>query len=131
VIDRPHLLSLTLAVDASAPEVVRAAISSLGMLSPDLRDDLLLVAAELVSNVVTHAGLSAGDSLDIAIEDRELCVRLEVGDGGQGFSIDLVTKARREPDARTLGLFIVEQLSDQWGVLRDGRFVVWAEFSKV
>jgi anti-sigma regulatory factor (Ser/Thr protein kinase) len=98
-----------------------------GQLSAARRQDVVLLAGELVANSVVHAN---GD------ESRRILLELVVGpdvvsvavtDGGS-LSVPTV-----RPRSATLeagrGLFLVEQLSDRWGITRDGtrRTRVWFE----
>jgi PAS domain S-box-containing protein len=107
-------------VPASVPEarrLVRDLLRSVG------RDDLEDVAALLVSEIVTNALLHAGTPINVAarLEDRRL--RVEVRDG----SVHLPVPRRYASTAGTgRGLLMVEQLVDDWGVLRhaDGK-TVW------
>ena len=53
-------------------------------------------------------------------------VRLEVRDRGPGFDFEPGTPSTRQLGGR--GLFLVEQLADRWGCVREeGAFLVWAE----
>ena len=86
--------------------------------------DAELVATELVTNSVRHAGLSASDVLKVrASADGEL-LHLEVEDAGR-----VGRPRRRIPDGVSggIGLNIVHSLALDWGVRRDGRTTVWAE----
>jgi PAS domain S-box-containing protein len=107
-------------VPASVPEarrLVRDLLRSVG------RDDLEDAAALLVSEIVTNALLHAGTPINVAakLEDRQL--RVEVRDG----SVHLPVPRRYASTAGTgRGLLMVEQMVDDWGVLRhaDGK-TVW------
>lgn len=86
-------------------------------------DDVTLVLSELVTNSVIH-GNPSGD-IDFRLEVGN-SIRVEVTDQGGGFD----TRARPE-GKNGLGLVLVERLSEDWGVTRDGDgFTVWAELPK-
>lgn len=111
-------------VPASVPEarrLVRDMLVSVG------REDLEDTASLLVSEIVTNALLHAGTPIEVAarLEGRQL--RVEVGDG----SLHLPVPRRYASTAGTgRGLLMVEQLVDDWGVLRhpDGK-TVWFTLS--
>jgi anti-sigma regulatory factor (Ser/Thr protein kinase) len=128
--DSDRGLFLTLPVTAGAPSLAQDAVGGLGGLSEEMLSDLRLVVGELVSNVIEHAGLSAQDVLSVAVEEGETQVTVKVGDPGSGFTLDHARDTRRRPDTRALGLFIVEQFSERWGIDRGDEFTVWAEIGK-
>lgn len=111
-------------VPASVPEarrLVRDLLAAVG------REDLEDTAALLVSEIVTNALLHAGTPIQVAarLEGRHL--RVEVGDG----SVHLPVPRRYASTAGTgRGLLMVEQLVDDWGVVRhsDGK-TVWFTLS--
>ncbi len=107
-------------VPASVPEARRLVCDLLRSVG---REDLEDSAALLVSEIVTNALLHAGTPINVAarFEDRRL--RVEVRDG----SVHLPVPRRYASTAGTgRGLLMVEQLVDDWGVLRhaDGK-TVW------
>ena len=107
-------------VPSSVPEarrLVRDLLRSAG------RDDLEDVAALLVSEIVTNALLHAGTPINVAARLEEGLLRVDVRDG----SVHLPVPRRYASTAGTgRGLLMVEQLVDDWGVLRhaDGK-TVW------
>lgn len=107
-------------VPSSVPEarrLVRDLLRSVG------RDDLEDAAALLVSEIVTNALLHAGTPINVAARLEEGRLRVEVRDG----SVHLPVPRRYASTAGTgRGLLMVEQLVDDWGVLRhaDGK-TVW------
>jgi anti-sigma regulatory factor (Ser/Thr protein kinase) len=82
-----------------------------------------LIASELVTNVVRHAGTAC--RLVLAQNDRFL--RIEVVDFGAGVAV------RRNPrvdDVSGRGLLLVEAMADQWGAAHDGEeHRVWCEIA--
>jgi anti-sigma regulatory factor (Ser/Thr protein kinase) len=129
VVDRFNLLALTLPVTDGALELVLGAIGALDGLAPEVRHDLALVTRELVANVVDHAGHLDGDEMTVSVTQDETRLLLEVGDHGPGFTVQQAAENRRDAQARQLGLFIVDQFSDGWGVRQDIGFTVWAEIA--
>ena len=107
-----------------APRQARRHVEAL---RPDLRPSVVettqLLVTELVTNSVRHAG---ADAVDLAVSVDPARVRVDVTNAGTPFE-----PARREeaeePDPGW-GLFLVEELSDAWGVQREaGRQRVWFE----
>jgi anti-sigma regulatory factor (Ser/Thr protein kinase) len=92
---------------------------------PDLMEDVRLLVSELVTNSVRHSHSPNGDpvGLEVLIDSRG--VRVEVLDGGAGFSPRPRDPARAEPGG--WGLFLVEKLADRWGVVRNHFTRVWFE----
>jgi anti-sigma regulatory factor (Ser/Thr protein kinase) len=97
-----------------APGEARRVVATLA-LPEGLRDDLRIVVSELVANSVLHAGVVAGDPIEVHLagDDRRVCV--SVRDGGPGFSSKpLATNGRPPTGGR--GLAIVAALSEGWAV---------------
>jgi anti-sigma regulatory factor (Ser/Thr protein kinase) len=112
------------------PEGVTKARCELGELPlPDAtREKLALVVSELVTNAVVHAGLTDADCVTLQVTCRADRARVVVHDGGAGFAAPPKPKrqGRFAPGGR--GLFIVDALSDAWGVERDDEgCTVWCE----
>lgn len=116
--------SLLLDREATAPAEARdwlsEALSDPDVLAPPARADLLVMASELVTNVIAHT--RSRPRLAVTCEDDE--VRVEVSDDDPGV-----------PEVRSLepgriggnGLRIVDAWSRRWGVERhpdDGK-TVW------
>lgn len=84
-----------------------------------LRDDILLVASELASNVIVHARTD----FVVQVTSEAGRIRIEVWNGS---SIIPAVKLLRDSG---YGLRVVEALSDRWGVESvDTGKAVWAEF---
>jgi anti-sigma regulatory factor (Ser/Thr protein kinase) len=80
------------------------------------REDAALMVSELVTNAVVH-GVGA---ISLRIDDEPEAVRVEVADEG-----NVALEPSPEPGAHGgWGLRIVEQLSDEWGIL-EGSTKVW------
>lgn len=116
-------LPATTHAPARAREAVReaAAATSVGA---DGRWRAEMIVTELVSNAVRHG---PGGPVELAIEAGGNGVRGEVADPGPGIHHhDLDRRRATEEGGR--GLFLVDALSDSWGLSAD-RSRVWFEIS--
>lgn len=109
------------------PQSVRAARRALeeleGRFPKDRLYDASLCLSELVTNAVQHPG--AGGELELRVAVAEERLRVEVADDGAGFDPGPASPG----DERGWGLFIVDNLSDEWGVEPGERTVVWFEIA--
>jgi anti-sigma regulatory factor (Ser/Thr protein kinase) len=89
-------------------------------------DDVRLLLTELITNALRHADMSPGDEIGVKAEVLDGTVRIEVSDPGRNGPVQV-----RAPGARGggYGLFLVDRLTSQWGVDRQGGTTVWAELS--
>jgi anti-sigma regulatory factor (Ser/Thr protein kinase) len=110
-------LRLRLRADPDAPAAARRALRALPL--GEHADDVLLLASELVSNAVRHAGLEPGDAIELAATSDGLHARVEVRDHGPGFT----PSGSRDG----FGLHIVAGAASDWGVELDGATCVWFE----
>jgi anti-sigma regulatory factor (Ser/Thr protein kinase) len=120
---RPDL-SFELAGGPYAVTAARLALSDLDAhLDASVAFDVRLLVSELVTNSVKHARVSEGDSimLDVRFDPRGM-VRVEVRDSGGGFERPHTPPA--DDAGEGWGLYLVEQLADDWGVDR-GQQMVW------
>lgn len=114
----------------SRPEAVSAARQALSGLDAVLDAgafyDASLCVSELVTNAVLHAdiGSDAELRLDVVL-DAEDRLRVEVTDTGRGFTPPPPSAG----DDSGWGLFLVDRLSDRWGVDSDAGTCVWFEMS--
>lgn len=109
----------------TVPEATRAARRALigGGLDPDLEHTTCLLASELITNAVRHAGAHGNILLRARLGDG--FARVEVRDGGPGFDPAL------RHEVAGFGLRLVDRLSQQWGVERDGGgCLVWFEIDR-
>jgi anti-sigma regulatory factor (Ser/Thr protein kinase) len=120
-----HDLSRTLRAQPQAAAEARRAVATLP-LPERRRDTLSLIASELVTNSVLHAGVTAQDLLDLHVDHGGPQVRIAVHDGGPGF-----TPPGSDADPLAVGgrgLVIAAALSDSWGVDCDERgCTVWCD----
>jgi anti-sigma regulatory factor (Ser/Thr protein kinase) len=89
-------------------------------------EDVRLLLTELVTNALRHSKASPGDEIGVTAEVHDGTVRIEVTDPGRNGAV-----TPREPGSQDggYGLFLVERLTDRWGVDRREGTTVWAELS--
>ncbi|WP_443079079.1 ATP-binding protein [Streptomyces sp. NBC_01498] len=102
---------------ASRPENAFAARRLTGIvmlhqwsLPPQMADDAVLLVSELVGNAVRHTGARM---FGLRMARRRGWIRVEVRDPSRGLPCLLPV---RELDTSGRGLFLVDKLSDRWGV---------------
>jgi anti-sigma regulatory factor (Ser/Thr protein kinase) len=97
-----------------------------GMLPDSVRDDVLLLVTELVTNAVRHAEVGPGQYLRVELRFSPRCARVEVVDPGTGFTRALAPS--RGDESGGWGLFLVDQIAHRWGVGRTASGTcVWFE----
>ena len=88
-----------------------------------MRDHVLVMVSELVTNSVLHGGASEQDLIELSLAWRPEVLRVEVMDSGPGFGASLA-----DPDRQGgWGLQLVERMADRWGVIRTDATIVWFE----
>jgi anti-sigma regulatory factor (Ser/Thr protein kinase) len=97
----------------AAPAKARRIVATLP-LTERLRDAVVIVASELVTNSVRHAGVAAGDPIELHVTGDDRRLTASVHDGGPGFSKSTAMNGKRR--AGGLGLKIVAALSEDWAV---------------
>jgi anti-sigma regulatory factor (Ser/Thr protein kinase) len=121
-------MSFELAGGPYAVTAARLALADLDShLGPSVAFDVRLLVSELVTNSVQHAQVAAEDSIVLTVSLGDKTVRIEVRDEGPGFE----PPAAPPPDDADAGwgLFLVEQLADDWGVGEAGKGV-WFEIRR-
>jgi anti-sigma regulatory factor (Ser/Thr protein kinase) len=120
-----------LAPDTDAPAAARRALDRFGeRLEDDVIERSALVVTEVVTNSVTHAGLTAAQPIDLNIQLSPGCLRIEVTDeGATGF--DPVVTLPQPGQTSGRGLWMVNQLTDRWGIDFTRSTRVWCEFDLV
>ena len=89
-------------------------------------ETIRLLVTELVANAVRHAGAAAVE-LVVAIDEKT--VRVEVVHRGRPFDARVGTAGREEESS--WGLFLVDRLSEDWGVLDESGYQrVWFEITR-
>jgi anti-sigma regulatory factor (Ser/Thr protein kinase) len=111
-----------LASVATARTFLRDLLEEVGVSDPTA-DAVILLASELVSNAVLHAGTTV--TVRVVVDERT--IRVEVGDRSPvpprlGVPVAEATSGR--------GLALVRELSEAWGVdAAPGRKVIWFELA--
>src|SRR4051794_37069483 len=110
----------------SAAAAARNALRALeGRVDDDLLGDVRLLVSELVTNSVRHSSVQSSDIVHMHVAVTESTLRVEVADPGEGFEPKARDADRTRPGG--WGLYLVDQLSDRWGVVRDQFTRVWFE----
>jgi acyl-lipid omega-6 desaturase (Delta-12 desaturase) len=84
-----------------------------GWIPATMREDVLLLVTELVTNAVRHGEVGQGRSVLVGVHRREECVKVEVVDAGSGFECD---SPNPKGPGGGWGLYFVERLADRWGI---------------
>jgi len=108
-----HDVTQVMRAGLGAPAEARHVVATLP-LTEGLRDALVVVVSELVTNSLRHAGLAAGDPIELQVTGDDRRASVSVHDGGAGFSKPMATNGKRRPSG--LGLRIVAALSDDLAV---------------
>jgi anti-sigma regulatory factor (Ser/Thr protein kinase) len=118
-------LGLPAGVDAPsrARSAIREALTD--TTPPESIDDVLLVASELVTNGVVHAGLGEEDLIRLRLWAGGL-IRVEVRDRGRGFDRSKWAVCA-PPTIEARGLAVVARFSTSWGITEDDGVLAWAE----
>ena len=96
--------------------------------APERVDDAMLLVSELVTNAIRHAGLEEQETIRLVVETDDRGMRVEVSDRGPGFEL---TEPAPDPSRPSgWGLYLVRELSDRWGIDRDGGTRVWFELDR-
>jgi anti-sigma regulatory factor (Ser/Thr protein kinase) len=117
-------------VGAYAPAEARRSLAPLaGSIPRERHEDLTLVVSELVANSVRHGGMEPDDEpIILRVTPEKGRLRAEVVDHGFGF--EAPERPIPRPDAASRwGFYLVDALTDDWGVKRDDRTTVWFEMS--
>jgi serine/threonine-protein kinase RsbW len=93
------------------------------------RGALRLLVSELVTNCVRHAKVSADAPVELAMRVAGRTIRIEVHDGGTGFTPPGHPKPRGADGG--YGLYLVERLASRWGVDTRAGTRVWFELDVV
>ena len=124
------VLRMPIGSDSHAPSAARHAI---GTLRPDLGNARYrvceLLVSELVTNVVrhTHGGRSIAAS-DMRVRMYADRVRVEVRDDGPGFRP--AERGEDQDPGSGWGLFLVDELADEWGIESGVQNCVWFELAR-
>jgi anti-sigma regulatory factor (Ser/Thr protein kinase) len=117
-------LEVHVPVANSGPSVARREIDPLMAELPEVADDVRLLVSELVTNSIRHGGCDPDATVDVRLVSTGTSLRIEVCDPGNGFEPEVVPRPDEEGG---WGLFLVDALTDRWGVHRGVQSCVWAE----
>ena len=121
-------LQQRMAASSRAPGAARRFLErALTDIPTALLDRVKLLVSELVTNAVVHGPRAKGSCVELTVRATRKTVAVEVTDTGLGFEQRI-----RAPSVRDSGwgLFLVEQLSDRWGVTTDEQTRVWFEIDR-
>ena len=119
-------LRLELDPSVEAASRARDALAQLdGHLENKQLEDIRLLVTELVTNSVRHAAAAPDEPVRLEVLVREDRVFVAVEDGGNGFRPR--PRTDDSPEDGGWGLYLVDQVSDRWGVDADSRTRVWLE----
>lgn len=100
----------------AASEARRLLLTRDGTVPASVRDDVLLLMTELVSNAVRHADTAADRPVRVELLRRRGSLRVEVVDPGTD---SIPVRGQPAPDGSGgWGLFLVDRIADRWGVRR-------------
>src|SRR3954465_15567434 len=93
-------------------------------LARDALEDVRLLLTELVTNALRHGKGAPEDEIGVRAEVADGTGRIEVHDPGRDGEVEA-----RRPCARGggYGLFLVDRLTNRWGVDQQDGTTVWAE----
>lgn len=99
---------------AAAGAARRVLLAADGALPRAIREDVLLLTTELVTNSVKHADSTADAELRVQVRVWPRRLRVEVTDRGPGFTP--AREASRPDGSGGRGLLLVDKIADAWGV---------------
>lgn len=95
---------------ATARRLAQVVVLRQWRLSPKMTEDAVLLVSELVGNAVRHTGARV---FGLRMRRRPGWIRIEVRDPSRGLPCLMPVQ---ETDLSGRGLFLVDKLSDRWGV---------------
>src|SRR4051812_24382497 len=109
-----------------APFAARRRVESqLGaILDEDRLGDALLLTSELVTNAIEHSEVGP---VEVWIVVDPAVARIEVYNRGDDWGRGPEPRPRALDDVGGWGMFLIEQLSDRWGLSHNDK-LVWFEF---
>jgi anti-sigma regulatory factor (Ser/Thr protein kinase) len=114
------------------PHAVAAARRGLDSLEPQVGEqvlnDMRLLVSELVTNSVRHADRNGSSVVELEVSLSKTRVLVRVTDNGPGFEAS--PRGAEDDPASGWGLFLVEQISNRWGVEVNGSTQVWFELER-
>ena len=130
---RGTALSERIAAGPTAPAAARELVVGLfgdTTIAEESLHDLLLLTTELVTNAVRHSRAAEGGSVGLSIDVSKSAVSVAVTDPGGETSPRMQELDVDVPGG--MGLFLVDQISERWGVERAGAGAmrVWFELAR-
>ena len=112
------------AASPAVPGHARALVRKLN-LDDTTRSTVELIISELVTNAVIHGDAGRGDPLSVTLEREDCRIRGRVCSRGTEF--DWANEAKDLLVPGGLGLKLVDTISSDWGIERNGCSCVWFE----
>ena len=98
------------------------------------RENALLLTTELVTNAFRHGALAAGDRIVLVVEDSDHTLRISIVQPTAASGVTIAREARAPSLDRSvpggLGLVIVDELAERWGVDVGPPGRVWFELGR-
>ena len=108
-------LVFELAASPTAVSVARSALlAGKSTLPTSVRDDVLLLLTELLTNAVRHAKAAADRAVRVEFRRQGEMVSVAVFDEGTGFAAEAPHPRRDQSDG--WGLFLVDRIADRWAI---------------
>ena len=85
---------------------------------------------EVITNSVTHARLTPSQLIDVQVALLAASLRIEVTNDGVGFDPPATPPDPGSPGGGGWGLWLIDQLTDRWGVDCSHSTRVWLEFDR-
>ena len=123
----PDELRLTFEGQPEAASQARTAVTTFASahLLPAREADLAVAVSEVVTNAIVHG--DPGGIIEVRASRAGDALRIEVTDGGAGLAP--TPRSTTSAPGGGFGLFLVEQLSRRWGLVRHSATTrVWFEF---
>lgn len=122
-------MSFELAGGPYAVTAARLALTDLDShLDASVAFDVRLLVSELVTNSVRHSGDDGGQAVELEVAVDASRIRVEVCDYGTGFEPRPRDADQTKPGG--WGLYLVDRLTDRWGVLCNHVTRVWFEIDR-
>ena len=114
----------------AAAEARRALEGLSAQVDDDLLDRSRLAVTEVVTNSIKHARLTPTQEIDVQVALLAALLRIEVTDDGVGFHPPPTSPHPGSPAGGGWGLWLLDQLTDRWGVDCSHSTRVWLEFDR-
>ena len=118
------MVELTLPAEPRAAAVARSHVRDLP-LDQETLEVVSLLVTELVTNAVRHGRVSDGQRITVHLNVDDDLVRVDVVNEGPVF--EAAPRTRDVDTEGGLGLQLVDQLAERWGVEGNGSTTVWLE----